>query len=355
MTQVKHLVRRQRKVKKDDNWPQRYTYQFNQKRRHGMTTPNLRPSDSVFRIYIRCLFDWCMTQVKHLVRRHRKVKKGRQPTTKNTYQIIQNRRHGTPTPNLRPSDSVFRIYIRCRFDWCMTQVKHLVRRQRKVKKGRQLTTKIHLPINQNRRHETPTVRLRPSNGIFLIYIQCRFDWCMTQVKHLVRRQRKVKKDDNWPQRYTYQFNQKRRHGMTTPNLRPSDSVFRIYIRCLFDWCMTQVKHLVRRHRKTKKSRHIHCCGDSPCGRKKHISLPLWMILVFFQPQCLPGLIPDKMLSNAFACNACMAKNGNRRMCLASWQPAKKKVVVVITELVWSVIGVFYRNLQQRRRRSFGYQ
>ena len=147
---------------------------------------------------------------------------------------------------------------------------------------------------------------------------------MTQVKHLVRRQRKVKKDDNWPQRNTYQFNQKRRHGMTTPNLRPSDSIFLIYIRCRFDWCMTQVKHLVRRHRKTKKSRHIHCCGDSPCGRKKHISLPLWMILVFFQPQCLPGLIPDKMLSNAFACNACMAKNGNRRMCLASWQPAKKR-------------------------------
>jgi hypothetical protein len=44
----------------------------------------------------------------------------------------------------------------------------------------------------------------------------------------------------------------------------------------------------------------------------------------FQPQCLPGLIPDKMLSNSFACNACMAKNGDGRMCLASWQRARKK-------------------------------
>ena len=137
-------------------------------------------------------FDWCIIQVKHLVRRHRKTIEWRQLTTLKHSPYHQNRRNGTPTPHLRLSDSIFLIYIPWRFDWCIIQVKHLVRRHRKIIEWRQLTTMKHSPDHQNRRNGTPTPHLRLSDIIFLIYIRCLLDWCIIQVKHLVRRHRKIK-------------------------------------------------------------------------------------------------------------------------------------------------------------------
>ena len=48
----------------------------------------------------------------------------------------------------------------------------------KASKGKKRTMtddKETLTINQYRRHGTPTVRLHPSDGIFVIYIRCLFD------------------------------------------------------------------------------------------------------------------------------------------------------------------------------------
>ena len=120
---------------------------FHQNSRYGTPTPSLRPSESIFRIYIRCLFDWCMIQVKQVVRSDRNRTKGQPLTTAMKHSPInQKRRYGTPTPNLRPSDSIFRIYIWFLFDWCMIRVKQMVRRDRNCKKGQQQKRKKHLPF-----------------------------------------------------------------------------------------------------------------------------------------------------------------------------------------------------------------
>ena len=197
------MVRRHRNFK---NWKQLTTWMhlpIHQKRRNETPTPHLRLSDSIFLISIRWQFDWCIIQVKHWVRRHRKIKERWQITRMKHSPCHQKRRHGTPTPHLRLSNSIFLIFIRCLFDWCIIQVKHLVRRHRKNKNEKQLTIWMHLPIHQNRRNGTPTPHLRLSDSIFLIGVWCLFDWCIIQVKHLVRRHRKIKIDDNWPESITH--------------------------------------------------------------------------------------------------------------------------------------------------------
>jgi len=186
----------------------------------------------------------------------------------------QNRRNGTPMPHLRLSDSIFRIFIRCLFDWCIIQVKHLVRRHRKIKERRQMTRMKHSPCHQNRHNGTPT-----------------------------------------------------------PHLRLSDNIFLIFIRSLFDWCIIQVKHLVRRHRKKKKWRHNHRCGDSPYGKEKS-SLSTSVEDIRFSRVPLSSLLNSWQDDIKFinTCNVCMAKNGIQRVCLASWRRGRKKVVVLMTGL-----------------------
>ena len=105
---------------------------------------------------------------------------------------------------------------------------------------------IHLPINQTRRYGTPMLHLCPSECIFLICVPFLFDWCMIQVKQLVRKDQIVKKDITWPDRLTYQSTQEGNNGKPTPYLLPSDSIFLIYNQFRFNWCMNQVKHLMRR-------------------------------------------------------------------------------------------------------------
>ena len=164
---------------------------YHQKRRNGTPTPPLRLSDSIFLICIRCLLDWCIIQVKHLVRRHRNFKEWRQLTTMKHSPHHQKRHNGTPTPPLSLSDSIFLICIRFLLDWCIIQVKHLVRRHQKIKESRQLTTMKHSPHHQKRHNGTLTPHLRLSESIFLICTRCLLDWCIIQVKHMVRRHRKI--------------------------------------------------------------------------------------------------------------------------------------------------------------------
>ena len=121
---------------------------------------------------------WLMYDTSKTIGQKRSKSKKR--TTLKHSPINQKRRYGTPTPNLRPSDSIFLIYIRLSFDWCMRQVKQLVRRDRNRKKGQQLTRQIHLPLNQKRRYGTPTPHLLQSDSIFRICIWFLFDWCMIQ-------------------------------------------------------------------------------------------------------------------------------------------------------------------------------
>ena len=72
---------------------------------------------------------------------------------------------------------------------------------------------IHLPINQTCRYGTPMLHLCPSECIFLICVPFLFDWCMIQVKQLVRKDQIVKKDNTcWPDRLTYQSTQNGNNG-----------------------------------------------------------------------------------------------------------------------------------------------
>ena len=144
---------------------------IHQKSQNGTPTPYLRPSDSKFLIYIPCLSDWCMIQPKQTVRRNRIGEKGAQLTRHNHSPCTQKHRNGTPTPNQRPSDSTFRIYIQCLSVWCMIQAKQTVRRHRIVKKGAQLTTINHSPCHQKHRNGTPTPNLLLPDSICLIYIR----------------------------------------------------------------------------------------------------------------------------------------------------------------------------------------
>ena len=106
-----------------------------------------------------------------------KRSKSKKRTTLKHSPINQKRRYGTPTPNLRPSDSIFLIYIRLSFDWCMIQVKQLVRRDRNRKKGQQLTRQIHLPLNQKRRYGSPR-RIYSNPTVFSVSA---FDSCSIDV------------------------------------------------------------------------------------------------------------------------------------------------------------------------------
>ena len=144
MIQVKQLVRRDRNRKKGQQLTRQIHLPLNQKRRYGTPTPHLLQSDSIFRICIRFLFDWCMIQVKQLVRSDRNRKKGHTETLT----IHQKRYNGTPTPYLLQSDSIFRICIRFRFDWCMMTAKQVVRRHRKQKKWHRQNKQNHLPMQE---------------------------------------------------------------------------------------------------------------------------------------------------------------------------------------------------------------
>ena len=105
------------------------------------------------------------------------IENGKRTATDHTETLNQKRRYGTPTPHLRPSDSIFLIYIRLSFDWCMIQIKQLVRRDRNRKKGRQLTRQIHLPLNQKRRYGSPR-RIYSNPTVFSVSA---FDSCSIDV------------------------------------------------------------------------------------------------------------------------------------------------------------------------------
>jgi hypothetical protein len=150
---------------------------INQTRRYGM---HLRPSDSIFLICVRFLFDWCMMQVKQLVRKDRNCKKGQQLTRQTHLPIYPKRQYGTPTLYLLPSDSIFLIYNQFRFNWCTIQVKHLMRRDRTSQPKTAL-------------RETPTLYLQSSNSLICICAWFPFDWCMIRAKQFVRRHGNWKK------------------------------------------------------------------------------------------------------------------------------------------------------------------
>ena len=203
-----------------------------------------------------------------------------------------------------------------------------------------------LTYHQKRRNGTPTPHQRLSDSIFLIFIRFRFDWCIIQVKHLVRRHRKIKERRQMTRMKHSPCHQKRHHGMPTPHVRLSDSIF-LCIRCLFDLCIIQVKHLVRRHRKKKKWRHNHRCGDSPYGKEKS-SLSTSVEHIRFSRAPLSSLLNSWQDDIKFinTCNVCMAKNGIQRVCLASWRRGRKKVVVLMTGLFDPslILDRFYSNL-----------
>ena len=130
---------------------------------------------------------------------------------------------------------------------------------------------IHLPINQTCRYGTPMLHLCPSECIFLICVPFLFDWCMIQVKQLVRKDQIVKKDNTWPDRLTYQSTQNGNNGKPTPYLLTSDSIFLIYNQFWFDWCMNQVKHLMRRDRIRKKDNNWGPHGNTYLSTKNGIA------------------------------------------------------------------------------------
>jgi len=232
----------------------------------------------------------------------------------------QKHRNGTPTPNLRTSDGIFLIYIRYRIDWCIKQAKQLVRRHRIVKKGAHMTSNIDLPIHQKNQNGTPTPNLLQSDSIFLIYDRFRVDWCIKQAKKTVRRHRIVKKGRQVTRNIDIPMHQKRQNETPTPYPRPSDSISLIYIRFRLEWCMIQVKKMVRRRRKKKKWKHNHPCGHLPF-REENSSLSTSVEDIRFLGAPLSSLINSWQDDIKFMdiCGICMGKNGIGRVCLASWR------------------------------------
>jgi len=273
MIQAKQLVRRNRIGEKGEQLTINNHLPIHQKTQNGTPTPYLRPSDSIFLIYIRCRIDWCMIQAKQMVRRNRIVKKGAELTTMNHSPWHQKCRNGTPTPYLLLPDSIFLIYIRCRSVWCMLQAKQTVRRNRIGEKGAELTRHNHSPCTQKHRNGTPTPNLLQSDTIILIYIRCRSVWCMIHTKQTVRRNRISEKGAQLTRHNHLPIHQNGRNGTPTPNLRQSDSKCLIYIRCRSVWCMIQPKQTVRKNRNGEKGAQLNRINHSPCHPKRQNGTP----------------------------------------------------------------------------------
>ena len=105
-----------------------------------------------------------------------------------------------------------------------------------------------------------SLHLRHSKGIPVIRIEFRrVDWCIRQAGDMVRRRRRNKKwwqQEHTPHTLTMSTKTALRHH--SPELRHSSKgIAAIHIKFLIDWCMIQVRQMVRRHGKNKKQQQIH--------------------------------------------------------------------------------------------------
>ena len=95
-------------------------------------SPELRHFKGIAAIHIKCLIDWCMIQVRQMVRRHRKNEKRQQKHRQTTYQLTPTQKIAlrNESPHLRHSTAIAVIRIRFRVNWCIRQVGDTVRRHR---------------------------------------------------------------------------------------------------------------------------------------------------------------------------------------------------------------------------------